>query len=98
MKKTLRNRILDVTEDHESQEEETEAKREMLASQRKLTEMQIKLAKIRKEKQAKLMQRTKDDLSATMSNSLAMGLDQLEDEFDETAARLRAEQERKRWS
>ena len=57
--------------------------------------MQIKLAKIKKEKQAKLMQRTKDDLSATMSNSLAMGLDQLEDEFDETAARLRAEQERR---
>ena len=95
VKKDLRNRILDVTEDHENQEEETEAKREMLASQRKLTEMQIKLAKIRKEKQAKLMQRTKDDLATTMSNSLAMGLDQLEDEFDETAARLRAEQERR---
>ena len=57
--------------------------------------MQIKLAKIKKEKQAKLMQRTKDDLATTMSNSLAMGLNQLEDEFDETAARLRAEQERR---
>ena len=84
---------MDLTEDHKSQEEETEAKREMLASQRKLTEMQIKLAKIKKEKQAKLMQRTKDDLATTMSNSLTMGPNQLEDEFDETAERLRAEQE-----
>ena len=96
VKKDLRNRILNVAEDQdENQEEETEAKREMLASQRKLTKMQIKLAKIKKEKQAKLMKRTKDDLAATMSNSLAMGLDLLEDEFDETAAKLRSEQEQR---
>ena len=67
----------------------------MLESQRRLTELHIRLARLQKEKQAMLMKRTKDDLATTMSNSLDMGLDRLEDEFNEKATKLRSEQEQR---
>ena len=100
MKNQLRNRIISprvvAGDDHDEQEEmETGARKEVLEQQRRLTEMQIRLARIKKEKTANRMKRTKEDLAATMSNSLSMGLDQLEDEFDEEAARLRSEQQQR---
>ena len=97
MKNQLRNRIINAGEDHDENQEEMETgtRKEMLESQRRLTELQIRLARIKKEKQANRMKRTKEDLAATMSNSLSMGLDQLEDEFDEEAARLRSEQQQR---
>ena len=100
MKNQLRNRIISprvvVGDDHDKQEEmETGARKEVLEQQRRLTEMQIRLARIKKEKTANRMKRTKEDLAATMSNSLSMGLDQLEDEFDEEELRLRSEQQQR---
>ena len=76
-------------------EEENEARQEVMMQQRRLTEMQIRLEKVKKQKTAKMMRMTKDDLTATMDNSLAMGLDLLEDEFDEVETKLRSEQEQR---
>ena len=95
VKKEIRNKILNVTEDQdEGQEEsetETEAKLELLETQRKLLVLQIKLAKVKKEKQVKIMRRTTDELALTMRDSLATGINNIEEEYEATEARLWAE-------
>ena len=95
VKKEIRNKIMNVTEDQngsqEDSETENEAKMELLESERRLLELQLKLAKIKKEKQARIMRRTTDKMTQTMSNSLASGLDQLEEAYEAKTARWREE-------
>ena len=103
MKTQLRNRIISPralinkagADYDEIQEQENEARQAVMMQQRKLTEMQIRLEKVKKQKTAKMMRLTRDDLTATMDNSLEMGLDLLEDEFDEVEVKLRSEQEQR---
>ena len=103
MKSDLRNRVISPktllnkagADYQEIQEQETEARQAVMMFQRELTEMKIRLEKIKKQKKAKMMKLTRDDLTATLDNSLEMGLDLLEDECDEEILKLRSEQEQR---
>ena len=103
MKSDLRSRVISPrtlfnkagADYQEIQEQETEASQAVMMFQRELTEMKIRLEKIKKQKKAKMMKLTREDLTATMDNSLEMGLDLLEDECDEEILKLRSEQEQR---
>ena len=103
MKSDLRSRVISPrtlfnkagADYKEIQEQETEASQAVMMFQRELTEMKIRLVKIKKQKKAKMMKLTRDDLTASLDNSLEMGLDQLEDELDEEVLQLRSEQEQR---
>ena len=101
MKSDLRSRVVSPktlfnkagAEYKKIQEQETEASQAVMMFQRELTEMKIRLVRIKKQKKAKMMKLTRDDLTMSLDNSLEMGLDQLEDELDEEVLQLRSEQE-----
>ena len=72
---------------------DNEMKKEIIRQHRQLAENNIKLEQIKKKRTEAMMRMTKEDLNQTMENSLQLGFDILQDEFEEKAMIIRSEQE-----
>ena len=81
------------TEYHGIIDRENEMKKEIIRQHRQLAENNIKLELIKKKRTEAMMRMTKEDLNQTMENSLQLGVDILQDEFEEKAMIIRSEQE-----
>ena len=81
------------SEYHGIVDRENEMKKEIIRQHRQLAENNIKLELIKKKRTEAMMRMTKEDLNQTMENSLQLGFDILQDEFEEKAMIIRSEQE-----
>ena len=101
LKNTIRNCVIAPSslvtkagsEYHEIIDHENEMRRELIRQHRSIAETNIKLEQIKKKRTEAMMRMTKEDLNQTMENSLQLGLNILQDEFEEKATIISSEQE-----